>query len=64
MIICESDREKENIEVKASGRKETRSLECTSIAIQADLPNQGIEGLENIKPSKAGCKFCPIKAFV
>ena len=59
-IIGEGDSEKGNIDVKTSARKETSSLEYASIAIQADPPKQDIEGQENIKPSKPGCKFGPI----
>lgn len=64
IIIWEGDSEKGNIDVKTSARKETRSFEYTSIAIQADSPKQDIEGQENIKPSKPCCKFGPIKVFV
>ena len=59
IIIWEGDSEKGNIDVKTSARKETRSFEYTSIAIQADSPEQDIEGQENIKPSKPCCKFGP-----
>ena len=53
-IIGEGDSEKENIvkNVKTSAREETRSLECTSIAIQTDLSMQVIEELENFKQSQ------------
>ena len=51
-IIGEGDSEKENIDVKTSAREETRSLECTSIAIQTDLSMQNIEKLENSKQSQ------------
>ena len=51
-IIGEGDSEKENIDVKTSAREETRSLECTSIAIQTNLSMQNIEKLENSKQSQ------------
>ena len=53
-IIGEGDSEKENIvkNVKTSAREKTRSLECTSIAIQTDLSMQVIEELENFKQSQ------------
>ena len=51
-IIGEGDSEKENTDVKTSAGEETRSLECTSIAIQTDLSMQDIEELENLKQSQ------------
>ena len=51
-IIGEGNSEKENIDVKTSAREETRSLACTSIAIQTDLSMQDIEELENLKHSQ------------
>ena len=51
-IIGKGDSEKENIDVKTSAREETRSLECTSIAIQTELSMQNIEKVENLKQSQ------------
>ena len=45
-ILGEGDSETENIDVKTSARRETRSLEYTSIAIQTDLSKQDINELE------------------
>ena len=54
-IIGEDDSEKENIDVETSAMEETeetRSLACTSIAIQTDLSMQDIEELESLKQSQ------------